>query len=179
MPKSTPSSRIYLAAHFLLIATAVGAVAYVRIAQPEPLLPSPAPAANAEVANAEVQPTDTAATAREAETAAPAYTEILWLREPVHGSVHIPEDFVPYDPIRVAHQSYRTIENREAGIPVQCYTATGGESNPCYVCHTEAHDNNDMADAALQLAYAFSEEGLTNHWDNLFVDRTAEIDAIS
>jgi hypothetical protein len=67
--------------------------------------------------------------------------------------------------------------NREAPIPPQCYTRTEGRHNPCYVCHQNALPGreNTMNDGGLQLAYSFSEPGKTNHWQNLFEDRTARI----
>lgn len=71
--------------------------------------------------------------------------------------------------------------NREAIIPPQCYTKTEGRHNPCYVCHQNARPGreNIMNDGGLQLAYSFSELGKTNHWKNLFEDRTERIAAIS
>ena len=59
--------------------------------------------------------------------------------------------------------------NREAIIPPQCYTKTEGEHNPCYVCHQNnlPGRENTMNDGDIQLAYSFSEVGLTNHWKNL------------
>ena len=167
MSKETSSkSRLYPAVHVALLGIGVMSLGYAAGGDPEPLLTSPPP------------PAPEPAVVDEGARPVRAYEEIAWRTQPVLARVDVPSDFEPYDPIRVAHGSYRQIENHEAGIPVQCYTATGGESNPCYVCHTEAHDNNDMADAALQLAYAFSDVGLTNYWSNIFVDRTAEIDAI-
>jgi hypothetical protein len=71
--------------------------------------------------------------------------------------------------------------NREAPIPPQCYTRIEGTYNPCYVCHQNPVEGreNTMADGAQQLAYNFSDVGLTNHWDNLFEDRSAAVAAIS
>jgi len=71
--------------------------------------------------------------------------------------------------------------NREAVIPPQCYTRTEGVHNPCYVCHQNQRPGgeNTMNDADLQLAYTFSDVGTTNHWLNLFEDRTARVAAIS
>lgn len=73
------------------------------------------------------------------------------------------------------------MSNREAVIPPQCYTRTEGRFNPCYVCHQDARDGreNVMNDGDLQAAYSFSEAGMTNHWRNLFRDRTAAVAAIS
>ena len=72
--------------------------------------------------------------------------------------------------------------NPEAVIPPQCYTKIEGKFNPCYVCHQTYEDDdrpNYMKDGDLQRAYNFSEAALTNHWTNLFVDRTEEIAGIS
>jgi hypothetical protein len=72
--------------------------------------------------------------------------------------------------------------NVEAVIPPQCYTKIEGRFNPCYVCH-QSYDDRDrpnyMRDGSLQEAYNFSDAALTNHWANLFVDRSAEVAAIS
>lgn len=76
-----------------------------------------------------------------------------------------------YEPFALARTTNGKIEHREAGIPSQCYTKTEGRSNPCYTCHTGVHFPNDMNDWLLQVEYAFSDEGLDNHWTNLFEDR--------
>jgi hypothetical protein len=80
-----------------------------------------------------------------------------------------------YDPLEFARAQFSKLTNREAVIPVQCYTKTDGVSNPCWTCHTERNGENAMADWELQKRYSFSEEGKINHWSNLFVDRRAEI----
>ncbi len=74
-----------------------------------------------------------------------------------------------------------TVYNREAVIPPMCYTRTEGRHNPCYVCHQSRVPGrpNEMDDASLQLVYSFSEVGLTNHWTNLFEDRSDRVAAIS
>jgi len=74
-----------------------------------------------------------------------------------------------------------TMYNREAIIPPQCYTRSEGLHNPCYVCHQNARPGreNTMNDGPLQREYSFSEVGLTNHWKNLFEDRTEAVAAIS
>ncbi len=71
--------------------------------------------------------------------------------------------------------------NREAIIPPMCYTRTEGKHNPCYVCHQDAIDGREnlMNDADLQVAYSFSDLGTSNHWQNLFVDRSKRIESIS
>jgi hypothetical protein len=77
--------------------------------------------------------------------------------------------------------------NREAPVPPQCYTdisegmGTEGMHNPCYVCHQNeiAGRENKQNDRDLQEAYSFSDAGLTNHWFNLFEDRSARVAAIS
>jgi hypothetical protein len=71
--------------------------------------------------------------------------------------------------------------NPEAVIPPQCYTKTAGKFNPCYVCHQNEVKGreNKMNDGDLQLEYSFSEVGETNHWHNLFEDRSEQVAAIS
>jgi len=70
--------------------------------------------------------------------------------------------------------------NAEAVIPPQCYTRTDAQYNPCYVCHQAAVPGreNRMDDGVLQQEYQFSEVGLSNHWQNLFEDRSARVAAI-
>lgn len=76
----------------------------------------------------------------------------------------------PYDPLAAARASTGKIVNREAPIPLQCYTKTEGLSNPCWTCHTTPRFPNMMDDWELQKEYAFSSQGMTNHWTNIFVD---------
>lgn len=73
------------------------------------------------------------------------------------------------------------MSNAEAVVPSQCYTRTEARSNPCYVCHQDAIEGreNVMNDADLQQAYSFSDVGMTNHWRNLFEDRSARAARIS
>jgi hypothetical protein len=74
------------------------------------------------------------------------------------------------------------IFNREAPVPPQCYTRIEGRYNPCYVCHQNNYDPtrpNFMQDGSLQQAYEFSQAGLTNHYRNLFIDRSDEVARIS
>jgi len=85
----------------------------------------------------------------------------------------------PADPLARAVALRGRIDNREAGVPPMCYTHTGGVSNPCWVCHSTSVGRNSLNDADLQLAYAFSETALVNHWTNLFVDRRPFIASIS
>ncbi|MFV8753868.1 hypothetical protein ACNOYE_25260 [Nannocystaceae bacterium ST9] len=84
-----------------------------------------------------------------------------------------------YDPFATARASIGQIDNREAPIPPQCYTKTEARYNPCWVCHAPAHYPNVMADWDLQGSYEFSDEGKSNYWTNLFVDRSEAIAAIS
>src|SRR5690606_15220231 len=78
------------------------------------------------------------------------------------------------------------ITNPEAPVPPQCYTRTDGRHNPCYTCH-QMYDRsadaeprmNELDDGGLQGGYLFSEEGLVNHWSNLFVDRQGWLADIS
>lgn len=81
--------------------------------------------------------------------------------------------------------SNEVITNLEAPIPAQCYTKTENRHNPCYTCH-QMYDHsagefrmNELDDGGLQGAYIFSEDGLSNHWKNLFVDRREWLDAVS
>lgn len=86
---------------------------------------------------------------------------------------------VAYDPLVVARKSVGQVKNQEAVIPVQCYTKTDGVSNPCWTCHTDRNGLNEMEDWELQVEYAFSDVGKTNHWSNLFKDRRQEMAGIS
>jgi hypothetical protein len=74
-----------------------------------------------------------------------------------------------------------TVYNREAIVPPQCYTKTTAFYNPCYTCHQDAKPRreNVMNDADLQEAYSFSDLGMTNHWKNLFEDRSRRVANIS
>lgn len=83
-----------------------------------------------------------------------------------------------YFPLRRARAVDHRIDNREAPIPIQCYTKTEGRSNPCWTCHTESSYPNLRNDAELQADYSFSEYGETNRWANAFVDRREAIAAI-
>jgi hypothetical protein len=99
-------------------------------------------------------------------------------RRPEVGLAPGPQSDVPaapteFDPIALARASVRRIENREAPVPPQCYTKTEGRNNPCWTCHTDPRFPNAMDDWELQKEYAFSDEGKTNHWTNLFDDRPA------
>jgi hypothetical protein len=73
------------------------------------------------------------------------------------------------------------LSNAEAVVPPMCYTKTEIRSNPCYVCHQDAIDGreNVMNDGDLQEAYSFSDLGMTNHWKNLFEDRSQRIASVS
>jgi hypothetical protein len=73
------------------------------------------------------------------------------------------------------------VYNREAIVPAMCYTRTEGRYNPCYVCHQDSLPGreNTMNDGDLQEAYSFSDVGMTNHWQNLFEDRSERVKRIS
>ncbi|GAA5484229.1 hypothetical protein [Haloferula sargassicola] len=75
----------------------------------------------------------------------------------------------------------RVMFNAEAVVPPQCYTRTEARYNPCYVCHQDPIEGreNVLADGDLQRDYAFSDTGLTNHWRNLFEDRSERVAAAS
>ncbi|RKH19931.1 hypothetical protein D7V77_31765 [Corallococcus sp. CA041A] len=85
----------------------------------------------------------------------------------------------PFDPLAQALEAGSRVANREAPVPSMCYTKTAGVSNPCWTCHTGGVGNNVMADDSLQAEYAFSDVGLTNHWTNLFTDRTRAMASIT
>ncbi|TXH05575.1 MAG: hypothetical protein E6R07_01840 [Nevskiaceae bacterium] len=84
-----------------------------------------------------------------------------------------------YDPLATARAKGLRKLNPDANVPPQCYTKTDGLSNPCWACHTSPNGINYADDHRLQESYAFTDEGQTNHWTNLFVDRSARIAAIS
>lgn len=77
----------------------------------------------------------------------------------------------------------KVLTNQAAYIPSQCYTKTRDDSgavhNPCFSCHTEPRRPNFVNDVDLQTAYDFGSVPLTNHWRNLFKDRSAAVAAIS
>ena len=74
-----------------------------------------------------------------------------------------------------------TLYNAEGVVPSQCYTRTEARTNACYVCHQDHIEGreNRMNDGDLQEAYSFSDLGMTNHWQNLFEDRSVRVAAIS
>lgn len=84
-------------------------------------------------------------------------------------------------PAEVSIHTVASMYNREGVIPPQCYTKTEGLHNPCYVCHQNPIDGreNVMSDGPLQVEYSFSDEGMTNHWVNLFEDRSEAVANIS
>ncbi len=73
--------------------------------------------------------------------------------------------------------------NKEALVPSMCYTKHDEQYNPCYICHQDKSEDsekaNQMNDGFLQNKYIFSEYATTNHWDNLFIDRSDKIAQIS
>jgi hypothetical protein len=75
------------------------------------------------------------------------------------------------------HITNERIFNDEASIPPQCYTRTEQKYNPCYTCH-QLYDRkgedrlNQLDDGSIQGSYIFSDIGVTNHWSNLFEDRS-------
>lgn len=104
--------------------------------------------------------------------APPYYQQIL-------ARLKIDDSVIPWQPDGVADTEL--MYNREAPIPPQCYTDTDGIHNPCYVCHQDRIPGreNAMNDFSLQQEYAFSDMGLTNHWINLFEDRSDKVAEIS
>ena len=95
------------------------------------------------------------------------------------------DQVIPWQPSGV--NDVDLMSNREAPVPPQCYTdiaegiGTEGQHNPCYACHQDhiPPRENTQDDRELQEAYAFSDVGLTNHWFNLFEDRSARVNAIT
>lgn len=75
------------------------------------------------------------------------------------------------------------VQNKTANITPMCYTKTidnnGKIHNPCYSCHQEGEIPNFMNDSDLQEKYNFPKYALTNHWKNLFVDRSEQVAKIS
>ncbi|MES9978876.1 MAG: hypothetical protein ABW107_09025 [Candidatus Thiodiazotropha sp. 6PLUC5] len=79
-------------------------------------------------------------------------------------------------------QETGVIYNPEAIVPPQCYTRHEATHNPCMTCHqsyTFGSRPNVMDDGALQAEYSFSEVGVTNHWQNLFEDRSEAVSQIT
>ena len=78
--------------------------------------------------------------------------------------------------------SSQTLVNREAVVTSMCYTKHDEQYNPCYVCHQDKIPDgraNKMDDGFLQNEYIFSDFGMTNHWTNLFKDRSTDVANIS
>ncbi len=75
----------------------------------------------------------------------------------------------------------KAMYNNEAVIPPQCYTNNEEKYNSCYVCHQKSIPGreNVMNDEDLQAEYSFSDVGMTNHWKNLFEDKTERVAKIS
>ncbi len=108
-----------------------------------------------------------AAAAQTAAAPAPAPSEV---------NAPAPADLGPgkdgYYPFAYALAQGERLDNREAPVPIQCYTKTNGVSNPCWTCHTASTFPNLRNDDELQVEYAFSSYGETNHWTNAFTDRS-------
>lgn len=104
--------------------------------------------------------------------------EPLPVHEQILESLRDKSDVLP--PVPDTHP-VNTLYNAEGVVPSQCYTRTEARTNACYVCHQDHIEGreNRMNDADLQEAYSFSDLGMTNHWKNLFEDRTARMAAIS
>lgn len=78
--------------------------------------------------------------------------------------------------------SSQTLVNREAVVTSMCYTKHDEKHNPCYVCHQDKIPDgraNKMDDGELQNEYLFSDFGMTNHWTNLFKERSGDVANIS
>lgn len=113
-----------------------------------------------------------------AEDAVPSKAESVPVHQQILDSLRQSDSVLPMVP---EVHPVATLSNGEAVVPPQCYTRTEIRHNPCYVCHQDPIDGreNVMADADLQEAYSFSEMGMTNHWKNLFEDRSARVASIS
>ncbi|MDK2596749.1 hypothetical protein QNM18_16995 [Pseudoalteromonas sp. P94(2023)] len=114
-------------------------------------------------------------------TDAPEQSKILPTEDVLasQGAPYQPGDDIP----AMAYIDHDEVYNPESVIPPQCYTKTEGVNNPCYACHQSYHGQkqrpNVMNDGDLQGDYEFSDLGLTNHWKNLFIDRSDLIKTIS
>jgi len=75
------------------------------------------------------------------------------------------------------------LANEAAYLPAQCYTKTKRSNNEiynsCYTCHTKGFRPDFINDDDLQLEFSFPAYAETNHWLNLFKDRTQGIANIS
>ncbi|MDX1801544.1 MAG: hypothetical protein R3303_11485 [Marinobacter sp.] len=97
-------------------------------------------------------------------------------------SGQVPDESAADDTALKPGHELTVAQNKAAYIPAQCYTRPDderGTSNPCYVCHTDSQEPNYLNDAENQLILAFPEDALTNNWDNLFVDHSESVAAIS
>lgn len=117
-------------------------------------------------------------------TLIPGLTTLTHADEPVPFHAKILQSLLQSDdvmpPVPDTHP-INTLYNAEGVVPSQCYTRTEARTNACYVCHQDHIEGreNHMNDGDLQEAYRFSDLGMTNHWKNLFEDRTTRIAAIS
>lgn len=86
--------------------------------------------------------------------------------------------------INVDLKSTTPIYNQAAYVTTQCYTKTEGTNgkahNPCFSCHINNEEPNYTAsdDYRLQASYEMSEYTSTNHFTNLFKDRTEQVAAL-
>lgn len=101
------------------------------------------------------------------------------LHERILARLRSSDSVIPWAPTDVHPK--QTLSNGEAVVPPQCYTRHEARHNPCYVCHQDPIDGreNVMTDGELQRDYSFSDLGLTNHWSNLFEDRSKRVATIS
>ena len=109
----------------------------------------------------------------------PADTPVPAYHEQILEALRSSDDVIPKRPAEV--HAVATLSNGEAVVPPQCYTRTESRHNACYVCHQDAVEGreNVMNDGDLQEAYSFSDMGMTNHWKNLFEDRSGRVAAIT
>jgi len=102
------------------------------------------------------------------------------------GPQNVPDDIPVYRPaaqVFTETTSPAVVNNKGAYVTSQCYTKTedaqGGVHNPCLTCHINSDEPNYVDDWDLQEVDAFSEYTHVNRWTNLFIDRTAAVEAVS
>ncbi len=92
-------------------------------------------------------------------------------------------DYSTSNPVEVNLLNRHIVNNEAAYIPAQCYTKTMGKDdkihNPCFSCHTQGIAPNYINDSNFQQEYDFRDYSRTNHWTNLFKDRSEAVAQIS
>jgi hypothetical protein len=84
---------------------------------------------------------------------------------------------VPPGPPKTGLLHVRSLRNRIAYVPPQCFTNTrakdGSAKNPCYACHTKSEAPNFVNDDELQLTLKLPLPAATNPWTNLLAPPVA------